>query len=140
MEFSRFCNVQLNQNFRAGKQQRQLSQVLPFYNENVGSGGRRGSTTSTPPVRGSDVIRTAARVLVQGSRILFFCGILVFFGCTGSSLQCVGSPVVEFSLPLGMWDLNSPSGDQTCVPFIGRWTLNHKTSWEVPPATFLIGH
>ena len=52
----------------------------------------------------------------------------------------MGSPVVELSFPLGMWDLNSPSRDEICAPFIGRWILNHKTSWEVPPATFLIGH
>lgn len=108
---------------------------------NVGSGRRRGSTTTTPPIRCSAVSRTSARLL-QGSRILFSVDVFFFFfcGCTGSSLQCVGYPVVELGLPLGMWDLNSPSRDQTCTPFIGRWILNHKPSWEVPPATFLVGH
>ena len=35
-------------------------------------------------------------------------------------------------LSRGMWDLNSPAGDQTHVPCIGRWFLNHWTTREVP--------
>ena len=31
-----------------------------------------------------------------------------------------------------MWDLSSPTKDQTCVPCIGRWILNHWTASEVP--------
>ena len=35
-------------------------------------------------------------------------------------------------LPHGMWDLSSPTRDQTRVPCIGRWILNHWTTREVP--------
>ena len=31
----------------------------------------------------------------------------------------------------GMWDLSSPTRDQTRIPFIGRWSLNHWTTREV---------
>ena len=32
--------------------------------------------------------------------------------------------------PQGIWDLSSPTGDQTCPPCLGRQSLNH--SREVP--------
>ena len=31
-----------------------------------------------------------------------------------------------------MWDLNSPTRDQTHVPCLERWFLNHWTAREVP--------
>ena len=31
-----------------------------------------------------------------------------------------------------MWDLNSPAGDQTHVPCVGRWFPNHWATREVP--------
>ena len=34
-------------------------------------------------------------------------------------------------MPCGMWDLRSPAGDQTCIPYIGRQILNHWTTREV---------
>ena len=34
--------------------------------------------------------------------------------------------------PRGMWDLSSLTRDQTCTPCIGRWSLNHWTTREVP--------
>lgn len=108
---------------------------------NVGPGRRRGST---PPPRPLGAVLSpepqpdCSRALESCSPSMFV--FFFFCGCTGSSLQCVGYPVVELGLPLGMWDLNSPSRDQTCTPFTGRWILNHKPSWEVPPATFLVGH
>ena len=43
-------------------------------------------------------------------------------------LQCSG-----FSkLPLGMWDLSSPTRDRTCISCIARQILNHWTMREVP--------
>ena len=35
-------------------------------------------------------------------------------------------------VPLGMWDLNSPTRDLAHVPCIGRQILNHWTTREVP--------
>ena len=35
--------------------------------------------------------------------------------------------------PQGMWDLSSPTRDQTGTPRIGRWSLNHWPAREVPP-------
>ena len=34
----------------------------------------------------------------------------------------------------GMWDLGSPNGDQTHVPHVARWILNHWATREVPRA------
>ena len=34
--------------------------------------------------------------------------------------------------PRGMWDLSSLTRDRTCTPCIGRWSLNHWTTREVP--------
>ena len=31
-----------------------------------------------------------------------------------------------------MWDLSSPTRDQTCIPFIGRWVLTHWATRKVP--------
>ena len=36
-----------------------------------------------------------------------------------------------------MWDLSSPTKDQTHVPCIGRWILNHWTIREIPPSNTL---
>ena len=36
-----------------------------------------------------------------------------------------------------MWDLNSPTRDQTRVPCIARWVLNHWTIREVPGSSLL---
>ena len=36
------------------------------------------------------------------------------------------------SWPQGMWDLSSLTRDQTCTLCIGRWSLNHWTTKEVP--------
>ena len=37
-----------------------------------------------------------------------------------------------FFWPWGMWDLSSPNRDRTHTPCIGRWSLNHWTTREVP--------
>ena len=37
----------------------------------------------------------------------------------------------------GMWDLSSPTRDQTHVPCIGRWILYHWTTREIPLIVFL---
>ena len=39
-----------------------------------------------------------------------------------------------------MWDLSSPTGDRTCTPSIGRQSLNHWTTREVPVAVFETVH
>ena len=35
-----------------------------------------------------------------------------------------------------MWDLSSPRRDRTCMPYIGRQSLNHWTTREVPTPHF----
>ena len=45
---------------------------------------------------------------------------------------------VFLSWPQGLWDLNSPTRDQTHTPCIGRCGLNHWTAREVPSQPFLI--
>ena len=37
-----------------------------------------------------------------------------------------------------MWGLSSPAQDWTCVPCIGRWTLNHWTTKVVPRYDWLV--
>ena len=49
----------------------------------------------------------------------------------GSHLRCVGL------VARGMWDLSSSTRDQTHIPCIRRWVLNHWTTREVPPWRFL---
>ena len=36
----------------------------------------------------------------------------------------------------GMWDLGPPTRDRSCSPYIGRQTLNHQTTKEVPSLLF----
>ena len=50
------------------------------------------------------------------------------------SLRRVSSVVVAQGLncPTAMWDLSSPSRDQTCIPCIGRQILYHWTTRVVP--------
>ena len=47
-------------------------------------------------------------------------------GCAGSQLWCVES------LLRCIWDLSSPTRDQTHIPYIERRILNHRTTREVP--------
>ena len=42
-----------------------------------------------------------------------------------------------FFWPWGMWDFSSPTRDQICIPCIGKGSLNHWTTREVPPCSFL---
>ena len=37
-----------------------------------------------------------------------------------------------------MWDLSSPTRDQTCMPLFGKRSLNHQTTREVPTVQFSI--
>ena len=46
-----------------------------------------------------------------------------------SSVLCFGF------WPWGMWDLSFPIRDRTCTPCIGKWSLNHWTTREIPRAT-----
>ena len=45
--------------------------------------------------------------------------------------------IIIMTVPCGLWDLHSPTRDQTCVPCIGRWILNHWTIREVPQSFIL---
>ena len=44
---------------------------------------------------------------------------------------------IIMTIPCGLWDLSSPTRDQTCVPCIGRWILNHWTTREAQDALVL---
>ena len=50
------------------------------------------------------------------------------YGACAFLLQCTGFSCSS----CGTWDLSSPTRDQTCIPCIGRWILNHWTTREVP--------
>ena len=60
------------------------------------------------------LIWTIFKAFIEFVTILLLFSVLVFW------LQC-------------MWDLCSPSRDQTHTPCAGRWSLNHWTTREVPP-------
>ena len=45
-----------------------------------------------------------------------------------------------FFWPWGMWDLNSPTRDQTHSLCSGRWSLNHRTASKVPHVSSSDGH
>ena len=61
---------------------------------------------------------------------VFFCG--VFLGCSRSSLlHGFRSWGALTYLPYGMWDISSLMRDQTHVPCIVRWILNHWASKQV---------
>ena len=40
--------------------------------------------------------------------------------------------------PWDMWDLSSPTRDQICTPFIGRQSLSHWTTREVPVRSIIL--
>ena len=58
-------------------------------------------------------------------------GILVA-SCSSLSLCCTGSLAVTPWTVARMWDLSPPTRDQTPVPCIVQWTLNHWTTRKVP--------
>ena len=70
---------------------------------------------------------------------VFFCFLLCFLWC-GTFLKSLVNflqysfcfMVCFFFWPQGTRDFNSPTRDWTCIPCIGRWSLNHWTAREVP--------
>ena len=96
------------------------------------------------------VLVAACGILVEACRIFCCdvqaprCGVWpsLLLWCAGFSLLSLrraGSRVrglcscgSRAQLPHSMWDLSSPTRDQTCVPHITRWTLHHWTTREVP--------
>ena len=61
------------------------------------------------------------------------CGI---FRCRAGSLVVARALERTGLVARGVWDLSSPTRDQTRVPCSGRPILNHWTSREVPPGGF----
>ena len=59
-------------------------------------------------------------------------GWLLLLRSTGSRLRGLPSCGTWAQLPRGMWNLSSQTRDHTHGPCIGRWTLNHWTTGEVP--------
>ena len=67
----------------------------------------------------------------------------------GRPMQTIFKDLIEFVTALflfyvlafwlrGMWDLNSPARDQTPIPCIGRWSLNHWITRESHPLMLLL--
>ena len=54
-------------------------------------------------------------------------------GCSMQDLDCDA----QAWLPLNLWNLSSPTRDQTHIPCVARWVLNHWTSREVSNQGFL---
>ena len=50
----------------------------------------------------------------------------------GKLSSCSMWSLEHMGFSCSMWDLNSPTRDQTRVPCIARWILNHWTTREVP--------
>ena len=96
----------------------------------------------------------AARGIFVAAWGIFCCGVQVLHCGTLASLQlwhtgsracrlsscgmqhslvvACGLQSAQAQLPCGMWDLSSPTRDQTRVPCIGRQILNYWTTREVP--------
>ena len=51
--------------------------------------------------------------------------------CRGKGIRARGGTTIQ--TPSGLWDLNSPTRDRTLTPCIGRQSLNHWTTREIPP-------
>ena len=79
---------------------------------------------------------------------MYFSVCKCFFWC-GSFLNYLFN-LLQYCLcfvfwPQDMWDFSSPTRDWTCIPCIGRWSLNHWSTKEIPTYffwiyLFLIGH
>ena len=70
-----------------------------------------GFLTTVPP--GKPDVNHVKSLFIEFVTLLFLFYVLVFW-------------------PWGMWDLSSPTRDQTCIPCIGRQSLNLWTAREVP--------
>ena len=82
-----------------------------------------------------------ADLLIFVSHASFFFFKVFFFGC---GLLKVFTNVLQYGFcsmfrfwPQGMWDLSSLTRDPTHIPYIGRWSLNHWITREVPVLGFL---
>ena len=76
------------------------------------------------------------RVLVAACRVCCVVQDLSLW-YTGSRTCGLGSCGVQAWLLCGMWGLSSSTRDQTHIPCIGRWILNHWTTREIPPSGIL---
>ena len=80
----------------------------------------------------------ALEFLLERLFFVLFCFLLCFLWCGPflkslvNLLQYSFCFMFRFFLPQGMRDLNLPTRDWTCIPCIGRWSLNHRTAREVP--------
>ena len=64
--------------------------------------------------------------------LIWLCWVLAAecrISCCG---EWVSSVVPGLGCPVALWHLSSPTRDQTCIPCVGRWILNHWTTREVP--------
>ena len=68
----------------------------------------------------------------------FCCGVqaTLVAACRLQSVCRLSSCRTWAEMPHGMWDISSPTRDQTHVPCIGRWMLNYWTTREVPDCLY----
>ena len=68
----------------------------------------------------------------------FCCGVqaTLVAACRLQSVCRLSSCRTWAEMPHGMWDISSPTRDQTHVPCIGRWMLNYWTIREVPDCLY----
>ena len=113
----------------------------------VGSRGEVGRTSGGHSHKGPrrHLKQLDSSVKVMGHRFVFFWLCWVFTGGNAGSLvmvwalECVGSVAAVHRLswdPHGMWDLSSPTRDQTHVPYTGRQILNPWTTRGFPIVRF----
>ena len=65
-------------------------------------------------------------------KILFFWMWMIFFKSLLNLFKYCFCFMFWFFWPRGMWDLSSLTRDWTCTSCIGRWSLSHWTTREVP--------
>ena len=77
----------------------------------------------------TDIFIWVCQILAAACRLLSSCGSWISLSSCDAQAQ----------LPHSMWDLSFPTRDQTHVPYIGKWILNHWTTRESPVA-YILGY
>ena len=135
--------------YRAGSQRKAVSESqlsfapwIPM--PHICMGFPSGSVVKNPPANAGDV-RDAGLIPGLGRspggghgnplQYFFFFNIFLMWTIFKVFIEFVGILFLFYVLVFrlqGIWDPSSLARDWTCTPCIGRWSLNHWTSREVP--------